>query len=592
MSIPPKNVLGRVIYRGPRGGLFVKNTRTNKKIYSFVATNSEKARAKASYTPVSRTAPAPDTPLNIPPGYSKTPYVINRGSKNKLYKKDSSGRYYLTKINANGKRRLHGTYAKYRYVINSRTGVNNRLEEHLRREKGKAPVTTTVGTPIVGYTKTSYTDMNGRSIYKKNSSGRYYVALKFRDGTARILHSVSKSESVTNRTTGITNTIAGHTRRPLAATAAPPRVRNISSEKLPTPSPRVVITTAERNRRLAEIRARLNALRAKRIAEMPKKRKNIENKLRLAYWRTRARVSTTRDSLQGVPTKTISFDLCHAPATVPRTPCKIRDINLEVYTGSNPLIDSGGVVAMQEKDFDPEWFKRQNMYISKLSDYDFWTVQAHTNRSHTWIGPYTYKGIIPRFDELGDSDEHIRPLWPQIRKMILNGTYPDTEKWVKDFKNTVNEYERYNLYSRNIMKLPDAVKKTALEMYKKDLKRIIAGAPKSKKKMILYRGSYFDIFKGTTGHWHKLKSFCSAAYNIKHASDYGSSFTRVTVLPGTPVLLVAGTNQWNYAGEYEVMVNIDTQYLIRSRRVKRHVYYQKRRLDYGNFTVTDVTITK
>jgi hypothetical protein len=75
--------------------------------------------------------------------------------------------------------------------------------------------------------------------------------------------------------------------------------------------------------------------------------------------------------------------------------------------------------------------------------------------------------------------------------------------------------------------------------------------------------------------------------------QYGRQFTRITVLPGSPVLLVAGTNNWDHDGEYEVMVNIDTQYLIRSRGVRRHVYYAGRRSHiYDGYRVTDVTIAK
>jgi hypothetical protein len=361
---------------------------------------------------------------------------------------------------------------------------------------------------------------------------------------------------------------------------------------MPTPSPRVRISTAERNRRLAAIRARLNAIKVKIRKAKPKTRKNIENRLRLAVRRTRARLDmSSRTNLRG--SKTFKITMCHAVASVPRQKCVSKTVDVYgVYTGSQPLIKSGSVVAMHEDDFDHDWFKRQNTYISKLNDYDFWTVQAHTNRSHSWIGPYTYKGTIPRFTELGSST-HIRPLWPQVRKMILNGTYPATEKWVKDFKATSSEVERYRLYSNNITRLPEAVKREALEMYKKDLKRIIAAAPKAKKKMIIYRGSHFDVFDGTKGHWYKLRSFCSGAYYIGHASAYGKKFTRITVLPGSPVLLVAGTNQWDYPGEYEVMVNIDTKYLIRSRNVQRQVYSDGTRLSvYNPFRVTDVIITK
>lgn len=375
---------------------------------------------------------------------------------------------------------------------------------------------------------------------------------------------------------------------PVAVVALPVPVVPVSG-KLPTPSPRPTLSTAQRNQRLAEIRARLNALRTRYIAEKPKARKNIEKRLKLMLLRARIRRNPTRNSLRGWSSTTVTIPFCHSPATVPRKNCTEKSVSIPVYTDGNPLVESGSVVAMQGKDFDQEWFRRQSAYITKLSDYDFWAVQAHTNRSHSWIGPYTYKGNIPRFTSLGGS-KHMTPLWPQLRKMILNGTYRAEVAWVRQFKTSTSEKTRYDLLTRNLSSVPNSVKKDALELYKKDLKRIIAGAPKTKKKMIVYRGAGFDIFKGNPGHWYKLKSFCSGAYNVKHAAIYGHLFTRITVLPGSPVLFVAGTNQWGPEGEYEVMVNLDTQYLIRGRGVLRHVYYNGRRA--YDARVTDVIIAK
>lgn len=472
------------------------------------------------------------------------------------------------------------------YVV---TSGGSKLSKFTRAPPPPAPVPTSPNVP--GFTKTNYVN-----IYKKVSSGRYYLK-----NAAGKLHAIGMTRPVRHKSTGITASIKEHIkptatatprRRKTAPAPAPTHAPVLMSpvEKLPSPSPRPVITTAERNRRLAEIRRRLEAIREGIRAAKPKTRKNVEAKLRLAYWRVRARRSSTRDSLAGAPHRRLAVRFKHWTAAVPRSRARTaeRTVDFPVYTGTNPLINSGGVVAMHERDFDLDWFRRQSEYISKLSDYDFWTVQAHTNRSHSWIGPYTYRKNIPTFRALGSS-VHITPLWPQVRKMILGGKY-DAHGWVNDFKRETNEKNRYDLYTRHVSSLPSAVKQQALDMYIKDLKRIITGAPKTKKKMILYRGTGFDIFQGTTGHWYKLKSFCSAAYNVSWSAGYGHMMHRITVLPGTPVLLAACTNQWAHSGEYEVMVNIDTQYLIRSRGVKRHSYYDGRK--QGNFTVTDVIIAK
>ena len=330
-------------------------------------------------------------------------------------------------------------------------------------------------------------------------------------------------------------------------------------------------------------------MRAAKLAAMPKRRANVEKRLKNAVARVRARLRGNNPTV-----KTIIVPFCHAPASVPRKACKIRKAKVNVYT--SPLVDDGTVIATRENDIDIDWFKRQDEYVKNLSDYDFWTAQAHTNRSHSWIGPFLYRGTIPSTlpGRTGGSHIHIAPLWPQVRKMILDGTYTRRtaerwrDAWIDDFTRMTSEKDRYELFCANSNALSNETKRRALSMYRYDLKRIIAGAPKSRKKMILYRGASFDIFKSTKGHWHNLESFCSAAYDMNHALAYeGGTMQRITVLPGTPVLLVAGMNQWTTNGEYEIMVNIGTKYLIRSRGVKRMLYPGHRRT-----RVTDVTIAK
>ena len=364
------------------------------------------------------------------------------------------------------------------------------------------------------------------------------------------------------------------------------RVANRGVTEAPVASVRR-ITVAERNVRLAAIRARLNAMRAAKLAAVPKRRANVDKRLKNVLTGVRARLRGNRPTAS---TMTVPF--CHAPASVPRKPCKMRRANISVY--NSPMVNDGTMLATRASDIDLEWFKRQDTYVKNLSDYDFWTAQAHTNRSHSWIGPFLYSGTASSHLP-GTGGKHIAPLWPQVRKMILDGTYTvrGTDRWrdawIEDFKRMTSEKSRYELFCRNAGQLTTDVKRVALNMYRDDLKRIIAGAPKSRKKMILYRGASFDIFRSTKGHWHNLESFCSAAYDLKHALGYeGGTMQRITVLPGTPVLLVAGMNQWNAAGEYEIMVNMGTKYLIRGRGVKRIVWTGHKRMT----RVTDVTIAK
>jgi hypothetical protein len=361
--------------------------------------------------------------------------------------------------------------------------------------------------------------------------------------------------------------------------SAPTKIR--SFKRAPA-TPR--ITSAERNIRLVAIRRRLDVMRKARLASMPKKRENTHARLKSVVRRVRARLAP--ENRPETEKKEISF--CHGSASVPRKPCSTQKIH--IYTAVGPSIDDGTLVGTRMVDIDIEWMRRQEKYIDALDDHDYWTAQAHTNRSHQWIGPFLQSGIV-RMDLPSGNGKHIVPLWPQVRKMILDGTMTPCGSWVEKFKSkTMPESDRYLLYLYHKNKIGEANMKRALRMYRDDLKRIIAAAPKSRKKMVIYRGVRYDIFEETMGHWHTLDAFCSAAYHVTHALGYASrSMQRITILPGTPVLFAAPMNQWGPDGEYEIMVNIGTKYLIRKRNVTRTVWSDGHT---SQVEIADVTIAK
>jgi hypothetical protein len=437
----------------------------------------------------------------------------------------------------------------------------------------------------------------GNPVYKKTGVDTYYTIP--RTGARVPAHILLAS--MINKTNGTRISLKNYKKSKTVGAPAPvptpPRAAKKTGAVPPiTKAPPITatasrLTTAERNVRLAAIRARLNAMRAAKVAAMPKQRVNVEKRLKNAVVRVRARLRGNN------PTRsTMLIPFCHAPASVPRRACTIRGAKISVY--NSPMVADGTMLAMRASDIDLDWFRRQDEYVKNLSDYDFWTAQAHTNMSHKWIGPFLYRGTVPSSLPVRDDGfhTHIAPLWPQVRKMILDDTYvyrtgADAwqDSWARDLKRSTDEKYRYNLFSNNSKHLSSNTKREALKMYRDDLKRIIAGAPKSRKQMVLYRGASFDIFRSTRGHWHNLESFCSASYYLKHALMYeGGTMQRITVLPGTPVLLVAGLNQWNENGEYEIMVNLGTKYLIRGRAVKRIIWTGQKRTT----RVTDVTIAK
>ncbi len=573
MNTGDKNTKGRAILKGPKGGLYVLGP-SGTKLRTFTKATAAVAAAAAGF--------------DAPPRASALNTVTYRGAKfarmgnasvygKPVYRKVGLSTYYTIGLSG------IPIYLRPSVVVNKTNGTSVSLNKYKKSKTASAAAPAPrVATPpaMAAALYAALAKMNtiktisGRAAYLKSASGLRNSVASLTAANVAVLTKRAANMNATNRAARAAKK-AGRTPAPAAAPRVPTTV-----------SPR--ITTANRNVRLAAIRARLNAMRVAKLAAMPKRRANVDKRLKNVVARVRARLRPTNRPTSG----TLTVPFCHAPATVPRKACKMRSARLTVY--KSPLIDDGTMLATRASDIDLDWFKRQDKYVKELSDYDFWTAQAHTNRSHSWIGPYLYKGTVPTYLPYGGMT-HMAPLWPQIRKMILDGSYVDpTNSWIAKFKSASDESERYSIYKNHMQtSIPRVVMIPALRMYRDDLKRIIAGAPKSRKKMVLYRGSSFDIFRSTRGHWHTLDSFCSASYDLDYALGYGGGamLQRITVLPGTPVLLVAGMNQWSANGEYEIMVNLGTKYLIRGRGVKRVVWtgtHGGRRTT----RVTDVTITK
>jgi hypothetical protein len=624
MNTGDRNTKGRAILKGPKGGLYVigplgtklrtftkataaappapsvlnlakahmntLKTAKNRKAYVRTrATNmngpnwtelgryrntlnhrasAARAAKKAGGAPAPIAAPprAANTVTHKGSTYTKTNAMTSAGVS--VYKKGGVASWY--KIGANGvpsrillTNTVHRGNGVYMYM-------KNYTKISAPGGSAPAPTHTGTGTPLMSAALTTAL----RHVNKlKTAAGRTRYVASMRSKLSAANFAMFEKHAAT-----------------LGVTTAPAAAPSTAGPRAISATPR--ITTAERNRRLAMIRARLNAMRAAKLAAMPKKRSNVHKRLKNVVARVRARLRPTN-----APTSSsLTVPFCHSIASVPRKPCKMRNAVINVY--KSPMIDDGTMVATRASDIDLDWFKRQDKYVKNLSDYDYWTAQAHTNRSHGWIGPFLYRGTIPSSfpGRSGGMHTHIAPLWPQVRKFILDGTFQRRsgserwrDNWIEDFKTMTSEKSRYDLFCSNTNHLPSKVKLEALRLYRDDLKRIIAKAPKSRKKMVLYRGASFDIFRDTRGYWHTLNSFCSAAYELNHALGYeGGSMQRITVLPGTPVLLVAGMNQWSREGEYEIMVNMGTKYLIRGRGVKRVLWTGRRR----TVRVTDVTITK
>ncbi len=239
------------------------------------------------------------------------------------------------------------------------------------------------------------------------------------------------------------------------------------------------------------------------------------------------------------------------------------------------------------------WLHEQSNYIKNLNDYDFLTAAAYTVRSYEWIGEWLRTRAIP---SVSFSKPHgfVTPLFPQVKEIL--STRPPSfliYDWVKRFLNeSTNNVRQYNYFHDNINRMPFALLRAALNLYVMDLQRIIRNAPPLPNTICVYRGIYTDVFRGQIGVQHKLKEFASAAY-VPQRTYAPDRYVRIKLIKGVRVLLLQGLNKWKNNGEFEILLNKDSHYIIRKRNLMRHVINNNN--SNGNTTrqveVTDITVT-
>ena len=245
-------------------------------------------------------------------------------------------------------------------------------------------------------------------------------------------------------------------------------------------------------------------------------------------------------------------------------------VNVHVPEGVNTnavLAISDDTLPMQK------WLDDQSAYIRSLSERDYYTAMAYTVRSHEWIGPWVRGDRGPYFSF---PSGHTFPLFHQIQELSKSDSH---------IQNLLKSYG----YRQALQRIPKETLDKAMDMYVKDLQRIIRKAPPLPRTMYVYRGVATNIFRGKLGEVHTLKEFASAGYipQYAYASD---SYLRIKLLKGTRVLLLQGLNQWRPDGEFEVLLNKGSRYVIRKRYLDRYVFNRPNVRMGRARKVTDVTV--
>lgn len=294
------------------------------------------------------------------------------------------------------------------------------------------------------------------------------------------------------------------------------------------------------------------------------------------------------------------------PSKFPKVPIQFEQF---IYSGKEPSLNGGKKSLKLQRSIDvinglnnsvmgprladlpsQNWINSQVEYIRNLNTYDFYTAMAYTVRSHEWIGRWMYHKIIDNV-YFSKPSRMIAPLFPQM-SVIAHKFNSD---YAKEFVRIMNDEPTYlyTWYNNSLNYIPNDMLEEALNLYTKDLTRIIKQAPPLDKSITVYRGVMSDIFKGKPGAIHSLEGFASTSYVPRY--EYADRmYMRIKVLKGSRVLLLQALNTWDASGEFEILLNMDSKYIIRKRDLLRPVMNRNIRADtYGRLLdkyVTDITL--
>ena len=263
----------------------------------------------------------------------------------------------------------------------------------------------------------------------------------------------------------------------------------------------------------------------------------------------------------------------------------------------------------EENNIDIDWFNKNDKYISSLSLEDKFTVHGYTYHGDRFVNNYLLnKFQYPRF--MTDIKNNINlyktdtyfPLFFQTLKYYDINKY-DNIFSVSTYKSKFEAIKKSKLHANYVFVLDsfNSLKKHSIEkiiqMYTNDLKRIISDAPKTTKKMIVYRGVKNDYyFKNREKDvFFKNKNFVSTSFNPKTAKNFKGDvheccLSQITLLPGTCCIWLSAVSR--IPSENELLLDSDTTYLIRSHKKELHPINRRRNIcempHYNLSTISEI----
>ena len=266
------------------------------------------------------------------------------------------------------------------------------------------------------------------------------------------------------------------------------------------------------------------------------------------------------------------------------TPKKQERFNMVEDVAEQPLFITNTMVVTSER------YKelKESGRLDDDGNYTSWYVKSHQEEVDSEKEDYESKYYYPLFYQIYDL---IKSKYMKTPEKVIDKSYkPVYDIWTKLIKmmraKKANMFDIYKLLLDMVSLKPGTLKNEfgieAMNMYVKDLERIIKNSPKLDKKMIVYRGVDSDYFMEDRklNVYFKNKNFLSTSLNpavALHFSfevnpDYNPKkrenccISEITLLPGTRCIWISGMSE--YPAENEVLLNNGTTYLIRSNKVE------------------------
>jgi hypothetical protein len=258
-----------------------------------------------------------------------------------------------------------------------------------------------------------------------------------------------------------------------------------------------------------------------------------------------------------------------------------------------------------------DWLKEMNNYVSNLSTKYLYTMVGYTYYGDVVANNYmrntlsetkfmedlknvaiwtTYHPLFYQAIDLIRKTDDISSILSKpdassvtkVMTLLKNVNLPINEVYVNLRKNaTLFSYDKFW--------------KSVIQAFIDDLNRIIMNAPPIKTTMVVYRGSKDSYYlKGNVGHVYKTDSFVSTSLDLQSALNFSKGtccFKRITLLPGTRVLMLAGIS--HFQNEIEFLLSTKSQFYLTNE--KRYISRDTTNLCPNKKTdilVTDAVVIK